>query len=26
MAESVPAQDLRSFLQLLEDEGELARK
>ena len=25
MAESVPAQDLRSFLQLLEDEGELAR-
>jgi len=26
MAESVPAQDLPSFLQLLEDEGELARK
>jgi len=24
-AESVPVQDLRSFLQLLEDEGELAR-
>lgn len=25
MAESVPVQDLRTFLQLLEDEGELAR-
>ena len=25
MAEAVPVQDLRSFLQLLEDEGELAR-